>query len=92
MTKAKQLVQHLLELADVKLDGPRPFDIHVKDERFYSRVIADRELGFGESYMDGWWEVQKLDEFVARMMSADLRRSAKVSPAMVQAFLGATFF
>jgi cyclopropane-fatty-acyl-phospholipid synthase len=28
----------------------------VHDGRLYSRLLRDAALGFGESYMDGWWE------------------------------------
>lgn len=40
----------------------------VKDDRFYSRVLADGSLGLGESYMDGWWECDRLDELFWRIM------------------------
>ena len=49
-------IQNLLSLADVKINGDRPWDITIHDNRFYSRVIAGGSLAFGESYMDGWWD------------------------------------
>ncbi len=36
-------------------------------------------LGFGESYMDGWWDVQDLDELVFRVASANVDSSANIS-------------
>lgn len=30
----------------------------VHDPRFYSRLLSDAALGLGESYMDGWWDVE----------------------------------
>ncbi len=89
MSDAKNTVKYLLSLGDVKIDGGRPFDIQVHDDRFYKSVLSRRELGIGESYMDGWWDVERLDEFVARLMEANVREKAKISPAMVQSFLGA---
>ncbi len=29
-------------------------------------------LGLGESYMDGWWECDQLDEFIARLLHIDI--------------------
>ena len=63
MDHNKKLTEELLALADVKVNGTRPWDIQVHDELFYSRVLKDRSLGLGESYMDGWWECERVDEF-----------------------------
>ena len=60
----------LLALADVRVDGDRPWDIQVDDERFYSRVIAQGSLGLGESYMDGWWRCASLDGMLLRLLRA----------------------
>jgi cyclopropane-fatty-acyl-phospholipid synthase len=67
----------LLAQADVAINGGRPWDIQVHDERFYARVFAKGELGLGESYMDGWWDCERLDEFVCRALRADLRRRVR---------------
>lgn len=89
MIKAQETIEQLLSLGGVTVGGDRPFDIRVNDERFYDRVMAQRALGLGESYMDGWWDVERLDELVARLMSANLSDKAKLSPAIVQAFVSA---
>src|SRR5512137_3170906 len=65
-------VELLMSLADVEIGGGRPWDIRVHDDRFYERVLAEGSLGLGESYMDGWWDCDRLDEFVRRVMAADL--------------------
>jgi len=84
MSKAKKVLSELLQLADVKIDGTRPFDIRVRDERFYKKVLGGRELGLGESYMDGWWEVERLDELVARVLSAGLRNQVRITPEIIK--------
>jgi cyclopropane-fatty-acyl-phospholipid synthase len=84
MSKAKKILSELLQLADVNIDGTRPFDIRIKDERFYKRVLGGRELGLGESYMDGWWEVERLDELVARVLSAGLRNQIRITPEIIK--------
>ena len=64
--------EHLLGLADVRIGGDRPWDIRVHDERLFARVMAEGSLGLGESYMDGWWDAERLDEFITRVLRAEL--------------------
>ncbi|MCK4414786.1 MAG: cyclopropane fatty acyl phospholipid synthase [Candidatus Eisenbacteria sp.] len=71
------LLRTLLDLAGVEIDGKNPWDIQVHDERFYKRAISEVELGIGESYMDGWWDVGKVDELVFRLVRADLQRKVR---------------
>jgi cyclopropane-fatty-acyl-phospholipid synthase len=67
---AKRLAEFLAP-CDIQLGGDRPWDIHVHDERFFHRVLLDGTMGLGESYMDGWWDCDTLDEFVFRAHQAD---------------------
>jgi len=69
---AKQKIQQLLSLADIKVNGPDPWDLQVHDERFYQRALSHASVGLGESYMDGWWDVSDLQEFFYRIHRADL--------------------
>ncbi|MCS6947204.1 MAG: cyclopropane fatty acyl phospholipid synthase [Steroidobacteraceae bacterium] len=70
--RAWRALQQLLDRADVRLDGTRPWDIQVHDARVPERVLAEGSLGAGESYMDGWWDCAALDELFARVLAADL--------------------
>lgn len=55
--------------------GPKEdCDIQVLDERFYQRIIRDGSLGFGESYMDGWWESRHIDEVITRLLKGNIQR------------------
>jgi cyclopropane-fatty-acyl-phospholipid synthase len=66
--RLKEIVQEILSAADVEINGRRPWDIQVRDERFYGRVLKEGSLGLGESYMDGWWECEDLSEFFRRLV------------------------
>ncbi|WP_290884478.1 hypothetical protein [Arenimonas sp.] len=55
-------VARLLALADVQLDGPRPWDLQVRDPAMFTRVLAQGSLGFGEAYIDGDWVAADLDD------------------------------
>jgi cyclopropane-fatty-acyl-phospholipid synthase len=59
----KEAVEHLLAQADIRVNGDRPWDIQVHNPDWYQRVAAGGSLGMGESYMDGWWDSQALDQF-----------------------------
>ena len=69
----REILQSLLNEADIRFDGSRPFDIKVHDDRFYKRFLKDGRLGFGESYMDGWWDCDDLQEMFFRMFRSDTK-------------------
>jgi cyclopropane-fatty-acyl-phospholipid synthase len=87
---AKERLASLLQKADVEIDGSRPWDLRVLDERFYARVFTGGSLAVGEAYMDGWWDVQQLDEFFARVQRAELDRrlpsKLRLGRALLRAF------
>lgn len=72
---SKQIVESILKSADIKINGDRPWDIKVKDERLYDRVLSKGTLGLGEAYMDGWWDCEDLDEMVCRALRHSDRSS-----------------
>lgn len=69
----------ILAKADVHIGAARPWDIEVRDERLYARVLRDGSLGLGEAYMDGWWECGAIDECVNRILRADLDKAVQGS-------------
>lgn len=66
------IVHEMLDMADIKINGSRPFDITVRNSDFFKRVLREGSLGLGESYMDGWWECERLDMFFHRILRARL--------------------
>jgi len=81
MTSARDGIERLLAQADIEIGGGDPWDITVRDERLYARVLAGGSLALGESYMDGWWDCPALDELFCRVLGARLDR-AIFSPRM----------
>jgi cyclopropane-fatty-acyl-phospholipid synthase len=73
MDRAKAVIEKMLAGADIRINGNRPWDIKVHDERLYDRVLAKGTLGFGEAYMDAWWDCERLDEMICRVLKARLR-------------------
>jgi len=70
----RRKIERLLEGTDIRIDGDRPWDVRVHDERFYRRVLAEASLGLGEAYMDGWWDCERIDEMMTRVLTAGLDR------------------
>ena len=66
--RLKSLVEGVLSPADIRINGTRPWDIRVRNEDFYPRVVRNGSLGLGEAYMDNWWECDRIDEFFYRLM------------------------
>ncbi|MGO3184364.1 MAG: cyclopropane fatty acyl phospholipid synthase [Aequorivita sp.] len=77
MNKYKTAIQDLLTTTDVSINGNRPWDIQVKNEKFYKRVLRAGSLGLGESYMEDWWECDRLDELLYRLFKSDLEKKIK---------------
>ena len=73
----KDLVTAPLSKADVVINGDRPSDIQVHNDRVYKRVVFQGTLGFGESYMDGDWDAEDLAELINRLMRAGLDRGRR---------------
>lgn len=67
MNKSKRLIEEHIENSGIRFNGHQPWDIQVKDERFYDRMLKDRSLGLGEAYMDGWYDSSQLDEAICRL-------------------------
>jgi cyclopropane-fatty-acyl-phospholipid synthase len=68
----KNITEKLLGLAGVHINGTNPWDIQVHNDEFYRRAITEGELGVGESYMDAWWDAEKVDEFFYRIIRAGI--------------------
>jgi cyclopropane-fatty-acyl-phospholipid synthase len=81
----------LLERADVPLNGPEPWSLRVHDARLWQRVIAQRQLGLGEAYMDGWWDCDQIDEMLTRLLVSDalsaIRPRPRVAAMAARAYL-----
>lgn len=73
----RDTVQGLLKQADVEVNGDRPWDIQVHDERFFGRLLAEGSMAAGEAYMDGWWDCEQLDEFFSKLLRCKLEDAFK---------------
>ena len=89
-TGVELLGRDLLDRAGIELGGPNPWDLHVNDDRFWDRVFADRELGLGETYQEGWWDAAAPDQLIVRMLTADLQSAIRPTPRLAATMARAT--
>lgn len=67
-----RITNELLSRAGITINGSAAADIRVKNPDFFKRVLQEGSLGLGESYMDGWWECDRLDIFFTKVLRAGL--------------------
>ncbi|WP_414163821.1 cyclopropane fatty acyl phospholipid synthase [Superficieibacter sp. BNK-5] len=67
-----RITNELLSRAGIAINGTAPCDLRVKNPHFFKRVLQEGSLGLGESYMDGWWECDRLDIFFTKVLRAGL--------------------
>jgi cyclopropane-fatty-acyl-phospholipid synthase len=70
--RAAETMRDLLQRAGITIGGEAPWDIHIHDERVYLRALRDGTLGVGESYVEGWWDCQAIDQMFERVTRAQL--------------------
>jgi cyclopropane-fatty-acyl-phospholipid synthase len=92
MTRHKQIVETLFSRAGVTIGGPNPWDITVNDERFFKRVLREKNMGLGEAYMDGWWDCRQPDEFICRVFKSRLDVTLKGGLKYLPLVLPGIFF
>lgn len=92
MESEKRDVSALLGLAGITINGRKEYDITVKDDRFYRRILASGTIGLGESYMDGWWDCPRLDLFSYRIYKAGLEKKARKNLRTLAGMLKARTF
>ncbi len=69
-----RIAAELLGRAGIEINGSAPSDLRVKNPLFFKRVLQEGSLGLGESYMDGWWECERLDIFFHKVLRAGLEK------------------
>ena len=90
ISRPPQVLVDLLGSADVRLNGDRPWDIIVHDPKTYRYTLAKGTLGFGEAYMEGYWDCHELDECFTKCqrIEIDLKLSGLLKFRLIMASLG----
>jgi cyclopropane-fatty-acyl-phospholipid synthase len=80
---SERIVSWLFSFADVAINGNRPWDIRVRDDRFFATVLLEGSLGLGESYLRSWWACDDLEELFYRLITGGLERVSRALPIQV---------
>ena len=78
MPSAEATVRGLVSHLDIGFDGAAAHHIKVNDRSFFDRLLGGGALAFGETYMDGLWDCEALDELICKLLRADLEH--RISP------------
>ena len=79
---SRDIALEILSAAGIPLNSPEPWSIRVHNEKLWDRVISQKQLGFAESYMDGWWDCDALDVALTKLLSINVLSLLKPSPAL----------
>lgn len=74
-------IRRILDKADVRIGGKRPWDLQIRHPGFYRRVLLQGSLGLGESYMDGWWDCEQIDQFFYSILTSKMS-AAEMKPVI----------
>lgn len=78
--------------AGIEVGGSRPFDVTVHDDRMWGRALSYGTLGFGEAYMDGWFDVEALDQFIYKLLEFDIYAHLKPDLGLATSYLRGRLF
>lgn len=82
--KTLEKIEQALEKADIRLNGDRPWDIQILNPKAIKQILLKGSLGAGESYVEGSWDAERLDETFTRLMRARLDSGfAALFPQMI---------
>lgn len=77
-----RVLHDLAAEAGVCFNGNRPWDIQVFHPSVYRRILMQGSLGFGETFVEGLWTSQRLDETISRLLSRDVEQRVNRRPRL----------
>jgi len=90
--KEKEIFQDVLHKAGVTVNGNKPYDIQIHNDKLYKRCFRDGLLSIGEAYMDGWWDCEALDQLIEKVTRADIRKLFEKNWALAWTVLKSRLF
>jgi cyclopropane-fatty-acyl-phospholipid synthase len=92
MNREKSIVESLLRGTGITMNGSHVHDPQVYNDDFYTRVLQEGSLGLGESYMEGWWDCERLDQFFHKLLAVDIGRHFRHNWRLVLEFARSSLF
>lgn len=88
----KTVIDEILDVADIKINGSRPWDVQVHNDETYLKVLKSGSIGLGESYMDGWWDTEALDQLFFKVFNANLEQKVLKNKKLLFQLIYEKFF
>lgn len=85
--QAKKFTQKLLAVAGVEVNGNQPWDMQVHDDAAFAKIISGGSIGLGETYVNGQWDCERVDQFIAKVLRADLHHHLKANVSLLASYL-----
>jgi cyclopropane-fatty-acyl-phospholipid synthase len=82
-SRARTTLEGLFESCGIQVNGSQPWDIRVFNDDFFPRVFRQGSLGFGESYMERWWDTADLEELIYRLLKARIDQRVHSWPDLI---------
>src|SRR5690606_335845 len=90
---ATSQMEALLKEADITINGSRPWDPQINDERrFWPRLSGQGTLGLGAAYMAGLWDVAHAAGIFNRVLSSNVPEAVKPTPNLIWQMVQARLF
>lgn len=67
-----EFLRQLANKCGVTFNGDDPWDIQIHSEDAYQQILSKGSVGFGESYMDGMWDCQQMDQLFSQILSYNI--------------------
>jgi cyclopropane-fatty-acyl-phospholipid synthase len=88
----QDIIEELMTATGISIDGNNAADIQVNHPQFFKRVLQEGSLGLGESYMDGWWDCERLDILFTQILRSGLDERMPKKLADLMRIAGARLF
>jgi cyclopropane-fatty-acyl-phospholipid synthase len=85
MSSPEAFFRDLLAKAGIAINGNEPWDVQVRDDRAYTRMLRDGSVGFGEAFMERWLDCRRVDLLADRAYRAKLAEQMEVKTAVLEA-------
>ena len=79
MINHKKNITNIATKAGIELNGSRPWDIQIHNDQVYKKIALYGTLGLGETYMEGWWDCQRMDLLFEKVLRARLETKTHIN-------------
>ena len=90
--RGQRYLENLLSGAGIEINGGRPYDMRVLDDRIFTRALTGGIEGLLDGYVQGWWETDRFDELTARVLSNAVSLPESSRTSLLLASLAARLF